>query len=158
MGRLGRLAQIAPRYAAIAWNGLFLAEIVRVTARHQSASATGAALFLTFGGMAVGPAAFGLVAGAFGYGAAFAAAAVVTLVPGLWLLRAEPSAPVPVLLALLGIPCRSLDPPAAQLGEQDQSFVGAEDGRRDAGLFLQDHWPDYWVIGDIGAKLYVVVA
>ncbi len=77
---------------AIAWNGLFLAEIVRVTARDQSASATGAALFLTFGGMAVGPAAFGLVAGAFGYGAAFAAAAVVTLVPGLWLLRAEPSA------------------------------------------------------------------
>ena len=76
---------------AIAWNGLFLAEIVRVTERDQSASATGAALFLTFGGMVVGPAAFGILAGAFGYGAAFAAIAVVTLVPGLWLLRPEPA-------------------------------------------------------------------
>jgi MFS family permease len=88
------IAAVAAIYGgtAIAWNGLFLAEIVRVTPRDQSASATGAALFLTFGGMVVGPATFGILAGVLGYSAAFAAIAVVTLVPGLWLLGPEPAA------------------------------------------------------------------
>ncbi len=78
--------------SAVGWNGIYLAEIVRVTSPEQSARATGGVLFFTFGGMMAGPALFGAIVGAAGFSAAFFAVAAMTLVPGVLLLRREPLA------------------------------------------------------------------
>lgn len=77
--------------SAVGWNGLYLSEIVRVASPQQSASATGGVLFFTFGGMMVGPAVFGAIVGAAGFAVAFWTAAVITMLPGLLLLRPEPA-------------------------------------------------------------------
>lgn len=65
---------------AVGWNGVFLAEVARVAPRHQTALATGGALFFTFGGVLVAPALFasayhlvGSYALTFAVAAAFAA-------------------------------------------------------------------------------------
>lgn len=84
---LGAMAGVAALFgaSAVAWNGLFLAEIVRVTSIAKTATATGGALFFTFGGMTLGPALFGVLLGAgVDYGVAF------TVVGGLALLSVLP--------------------------------------------------------------------
>lgn len=84
---LGAMAGVAALFgaSAVAWNGLFLAEIVRVTSVAKTGVATGGALFFTFGGMTLGPALFGVLLGAgVDYGVAF------TIVGGLALLSALP--------------------------------------------------------------------
>ena len=47
---------------AVAWNGVFLAEIARLAPPAQVASVTGGAMFCTFGGALVGPSLFGTLA------------------------------------------------------------------------------------------------
>ena len=76
---------------AVGWNGIYLAEVVRVTSPERSASATGGVLFLTFAGMMVGPAVFGaIVSAGGGFRAAFWVLAVLCLLPGVALLRGGP--------------------------------------------------------------------
>ncbi len=76
---------------AVGWNGIYLAEVVRVTSPERSASATGGVLFFTFAGMMAGPALFGtIVAAGGGFRGAFWALAATCLVPGLALLRRGP--------------------------------------------------------------------
>lgn len=75
--------------SAVGWNGLYLAEIVRVTSPAEAARATGAVLFFTFGGMALGPAVFAGIAAASNYTAAFAAVALAVLMQALFLLMPE---------------------------------------------------------------------
>ncbi|MDH3233854.1 MAG: MFS transporter [Alphaproteobacteria bacterium] len=76
--------------SAVAWNGLYLAEIVRVTSIEESAAVTGGALFFTFGGMTVGPAAFGaMLASGASYGVAFTVTGAVALLAALPLLRSD---------------------------------------------------------------------
>ena len=75
--------------SAVGWNGLYLAEIVRVTSPEESARATGAVLFFTFSGMMVGPAVFAGLAAMSGYALAFAAIALVVLVPACVLMFPE---------------------------------------------------------------------
>ena len=78
---------------AVGWNGIYLAEVVRVTSPERSASATGGVLFLTFAGMMVGPAAFGaIVSAGGGFRVAFWVLAAVSLLAGLALLRDRPGA------------------------------------------------------------------
>lgn len=71
---------------AVAWNGVFLADVARLAPAHQTALATGGALFFTFGGVLVAPALFssayhlvGSYALTFAVAAAFAAAGVGSL-------------------------------------------------------------------------------
>lgn len=77
--------------SAVGWNGLYLADIVRVTSAAESARATGAVLFFTFGGMMAGPAVFAAIAAVSGYATAFAAIGVTVLVPAFVLLMPERS-------------------------------------------------------------------
>ncbi|HUT49732.1 MAG TPA: MFS transporter [Alphaproteobacteria bacterium] len=80
--------------SAVAWNGLFLAEIVRVTSVERTAAATGGALVFTFGGMMAGPAVFGaLLAAGASYGAAFTVLGGVALLSALPLAWADRPAP-----------------------------------------------------------------
>ena len=81
---------------AVGWNGIFLAEIARVTRPEETGRATGGALFFTFGGMVAGPALFGLLVTMTGsYGAAFWMLAAAALLPALGFLwpRRQPMAP-----------------------------------------------------------------
>ena len=76
---------------AVGWNGIFLAEVVRVTSPERSASATGGVLFFTFAGMMMGPAVFGaIVSAGGGFRVAFWVLAALCLLPGLALLRRAP--------------------------------------------------------------------
>ncbi|MDP6573011.1 MAG: MFS transporter [Rhodospirillales bacterium] len=76
---------------AVGWNGIYLAEVVRVTSPERSANATGGVLFFTFAGMTVGPAVFGAIASAGGdLRMAFWVLAAICLLPGLALLRRAP--------------------------------------------------------------------
>ena len=78
---------------AVGWNGIYLAEVVRVTSPERSASATGGVLFFTFAGMMVGPAVFGaIVSAGGGFRVAFWVLAALCLLPGLLLLRSRPRA------------------------------------------------------------------
>jgi MFS family permease len=77
---------------AVAWNGVFLAEIARLAPAGEVAAATGGALFCTFGGALVGPSVFGmLVAFAGGAENAFLALAAVGCVAAL--VYALPTSP-----------------------------------------------------------------
>ena len=72
---------------AVGWNGIYLAEIVRVTSPERSGSATGGVLFFTFAGMTAGPAFFGALAAATGsFRVAFWAVALMTVPAGAALL------------------------------------------------------------------------
>ena len=72
---------------AIGWNGVYLAEVARVAAPGQAATATGGTLFFTFLGILLGLPAFSLVVERTGsYPIGFAAVAAATLVCGIVLL------------------------------------------------------------------------
>jgi MFS family permease len=76
--------------SAIGWNGVFLAEVARLCPAGQVGSATGGALFFTFGGVAVGPALFSaLVPVLGGYAVTFAAAGVFAVAGTALILRAR---------------------------------------------------------------------
>ena len=67
--------------ASIGWNGVFMAELARLSPRGQIGPTTGASLVLTFGGVMFGPALFTVLYGAIGsyattYGALTLASAV----------------------------------------------------------------------------------
>ncbi len=73
---------------AAGWNGVFLAEVVRLAPDDQASRATGGVLFFTFFGVVAAPAAFGAVASFSGsYGTGFVGLSVLTGVIGLALLR-----------------------------------------------------------------------
>ncbi|MCZ6861463.1 MAG: MFS transporter [Alphaproteobacteria bacterium] len=89
---LGAIAGVAALFgaSAVAWNGLFLAEIVRVTSVAKTGAATGGALFFTFGGMTLGPALFGVLLGVgVDYGVAFSIVGGLALLSVFPLLRRE---------------------------------------------------------------------
>jgi len=68
-------------FTAVGWNGVYLAEIARLAPSNLISSATGAALFVTFFGVVVGPAAFtGIYSGVGSYTTAFALFALVSFV------------------------------------------------------------------------------
>src|SRR5690606_15238993 len=71
---------------AIAWNGVYLAEVARQAPAGQASVATGGPLAMTFLGVVVGPPLFGMIATLSGsYGAAFASLTVPVAIC-LWLL------------------------------------------------------------------------
>ncbi len=89
---LGAIAGVAALFgaSAVAWNGLFLAEIVRVTSVAKTGMATGGALFFTFGGMTLGPALFGVLLGAgVDYGVAFSIVGGFALLSAISFLRSQ---------------------------------------------------------------------
>jgi fucose permease len=56
---------------AVAWNGVFLAEVARLAPDDQASRATGGVLFFTFFGVVAAPPVFGAIAaltGSYGYG------------------------------------------------------------------------------------------
>lgn len=63
--------------AAIGWNGVFLAEVARIAPRESVATATGAALFMTYAGVVVGPPAFAVLLSHSNYATAFSVASVI---------------------------------------------------------------------------------
>ena len=76
---------------AVGWNGIYLAEVVRVTSPERSAVATGGVLFFTFAGMMTGPAVFAaIVSAGGGLRVAFWVLAAFCLLPGVLLLRGPP--------------------------------------------------------------------
>ncbi len=63
---------------AVGWNGVFLAEVARLSPEGRVAFLTGGTQFFTFAGVLIGPPLFGAIASATGsYGAGFAASAVL---------------------------------------------------------------------------------
>lgn len=78
---------------AVAWNGVFYAELVRISAQDELATVTGGMQFFTFGGAMVGPVVFSLCVSATGsYWLAFILLSVFSLLAGitlLWNLRAD---------------------------------------------------------------------
>lgn len=77
---------IAMGATAIGWNGVFLAEVARLAPAGEASTATGGALFFTFGGVLIGPSLFAAVysqwqtyAGTFAVAAALAVAGIVLL-------------------------------------------------------------------------------
>ncbi len=72
---------------AIGWNGVQLAELARNAPTGQAATVTGAANFVTFGGVVVGPPSFALLAGLTGsYRLGFIAFGTLSALCGTWLL------------------------------------------------------------------------
>ncbi|TVQ55141.1 MAG: MFS transporter [Rhodobacteraceae bacterium] len=81
---------------AIGWNGVFLAEVARLSGADAVSRNTGAVMSFTFTGVVIGPALFAILHGALGsYGATFALAAVVPVAGALFmaLTRAQPRNP-----------------------------------------------------------------
>ncbi|MEZ5661871.1 MAG: MFS transporter [Burkholderiaceae bacterium] len=76
---------------AIAWNGVFYAELVRVAPRDQLATITGGTQFMTFLGGVIGPIAFAQLVSVFGsYSLAYTVLAVLPMLAGgnvLWAQR-----------------------------------------------------------------------
>ncbi len=65
---------------AIGWNGVYLAEVARMTPVEQVGRVTGASLFFTFGGVLLGPTGFTAIYGALGsYTATYGLLTVVSL-------------------------------------------------------------------------------
>jgi MFS family permease len=79
---------------AVAWNGVYLAQIARLSPPGRAGEVTGGTAFVTFSGVMVTPVAFSAIVSATGsYGVAFAAVAVLTFVSGLsFLIRTAPTA------------------------------------------------------------------
>ncbi len=74
---------------AIGWNGVFLAEVARVSPPGSASAATGGAMMLTFAGVVVGPALFATAYNAVGsYGLTFALMAVFPVAGALAVLLA----------------------------------------------------------------------
>jgi MFS family permease len=72
---------------AVAWNGVFLAQVARLSPPGRAGEVTGGTAFVTFSGVMATPATFSAIVSATGsYGLAFAAVAVLTFVAGLSLL------------------------------------------------------------------------
>jgi MFS family permease len=74
---------------ATGWNGVFLAEIMSAVAPAEVGAATSGGLLFTYGGIVVGPALFGALAHAAGFGAAFVTLALGALIAA-WLLGLTP--------------------------------------------------------------------
>lgn len=71
-------------FTAIGWNGVYLAEVARISPRDRIGSATGGSLAFTFAGVLAGPSAFALTSGAIGsFTDTFALLAVVAAAGGL---------------------------------------------------------------------------
>jgi MFS family permease len=86
---------VAALYAATAaaWNGVFLAEVARMSAPGRVAAVTGGSQVFTFAGSMFGPPIFGAVVSASGsYAHGYILFAVLPLLMGLQLLRAPPPA------------------------------------------------------------------
>jgi fucose permease len=72
---------------AVAWNGVHLAQIARLSPPGRTAEVTGGASFVTFAGVMVVPALFSAILGSFGsYMAGYCAVATLSLTGGLALL------------------------------------------------------------------------
>ena len=72
----------------IAWNGVYLAEVSRRVAPEEASRATGGGLFVTFSGVVIGPAIFGLITQVTGgFSAGYLILAAATAAAGLPLLR-----------------------------------------------------------------------
>ena len=77
--------------SAIGWNGVYLAELARLSPPGQVGMVTGGALLFTFTGAVAGPPLFGLILGFSGsYSISFTVLSVLPLVTGLSLLRNRP--------------------------------------------------------------------
>ncbi len=77
-------------FTAVGWNGVYLAEVARLAPSHLIGSATGAALFVTFFGVVVGPAVFtAIYSGVGSYTTAFALASLVLVVGLVFVLLAR---------------------------------------------------------------------
>lgn len=72
---------------AVGWNGVYLAEVVRIAPPGQAGAATGASLAMTYSGVVALPSLFWLVHTASGYAAAFVAVGSLTLWRGVLFLR-----------------------------------------------------------------------
>lgn len=78
---------------AIGWNGVFLAEVARLAPAGEASTATGGALFFTFGGVLIGPSLFaGIYSRLQSYAATFAVAAALAVIGIAFLSRVEKSA------------------------------------------------------------------
>ena len=87
------LVSIAAGATAAGWNGVFLAEVVRVAPAEQVSAAIGGTIFFTYFGLVVGPAVLSGVVAVAGYDAAFyliAAAIAVAAWTVLSMGRAQP--------------------------------------------------------------------
>ena len=72
---------------AVGWNGVFLAEVARISPPGQTSQATGGCMFFTFFGVVVSPPLFSLALSFGGsYAGAYAIFGVPALAAGLWLL------------------------------------------------------------------------
>jgi MFS family permease len=74
---------------AVAWNGVFLAQVARLSPPGRAGEVTGGTSFLTYGGVMIAPAVFSAILAATGsYEMGFAAVAMMTLAGGISFLRA----------------------------------------------------------------------
>lgn len=79
---------VAMGATAIGWNGVFLAEVARLAPAGQASTATGGALFFTFGGVLIAPSLFAAIYGRLGsYATTFAVAAALAVFGIVFLLR-----------------------------------------------------------------------
>jgi MFS family permease len=82
---------------AVAWNGVYLAELTRLAGVSRAGEIAGASGFFTFGGVAVLPFAFTLIVLATAsYALALALVSTPAIAGGIWLLRAGPRAAKPL--------------------------------------------------------------
>lgn len=82
---------------AVAWNGVYLAELARLAGPARAGEIIGASGFFTFGGVAILPFAFTLIVLATNsYALALALVSCPAIVGGIWLLRGAPRAAKPV--------------------------------------------------------------
>ena len=71
---------------AIGWTGLYLAEVARLAPPGRAGEATGGAMFMTFGGVVVGPPLVTIIVATTGsYGAAFLTLGGFTMLAAVWL-------------------------------------------------------------------------
>lgn len=74
--------------SAIAWNGVFMAEVVRLAPAESAGAATAGVLALTFAGVVAGPPVFSLTVGLAGaYGPAYLAVSIFTLIATCLILK-----------------------------------------------------------------------
>ena len=79
---------VAMGVTAIGWNGVFLAEVARLAPDGEASTATGGALFFTFGGVLIGPSLFTAVYSQVGsYAWTFAVAAVLVMAGVIFLIK-----------------------------------------------------------------------
>jgi MFS family permease len=82
---------------AVAWNGVYLAELTRLAGVSRAGEIVGASGFFTFGGVAILPFAFTLIVLATGsYALALALVSTPAIGGGIWLLRAGPATAKPL--------------------------------------------------------------